>query len=56
MLRIKISYREQPHAKEAHQFSAKVNSPLEAIQLFYDKHPDAVWIGVRSIRLLDDTL
>ena len=56
MLLVKISYREQPNDQEVHYFSAKVNSPLEAIQAFYEKHPEAVWIGVRSIPLLDEAV
>ena len=56
MLLVKISYREQPDDQEVHQFTAKVTSSLEAIHSFYDQHPKAVWLGVRSTPLLDEAV
>ena len=56
MLLVRINYRKQADAKEVHYFSAKVESPLDAIQLFYDQHPHAAWIGIRSIPLLEEAV
>lgn len=56
MLLVRISYRRQADSREVHYFSAKVESPLEAIQSFYDQHPHAIWISVRSTPLLDEAV
>ena len=56
MLLVSIRFREQAHTEEVLEFSAKVKNPLDAIHSFYDQHPEAVWLGVRSIPLLDEAV
>ncbi len=56
MLIVRISYKEKTNSKEIHQFSAKVKCPLEAIQSFYEQHPNAIWIGVRSIPVYEEAV
>ena len=56
MLLVSIRFREQAHTEEVLEFSAKVKNPLEAIQSFYDQHPNAIWVGVRSIPFCEEAV
>ncbi len=49
MILVRIRYRERQGARKVLSFALQVENPLEAIQAFYKEHPQAVWVGCRSI-------
>ncbi len=50
---VHISYRRFNTSEEVFRFSTKVKSLNEALDQLYMKHPEASWIGYKTIPIFD---